>query len=128
MGEEGSSNGASLSEESVRRASREGSFTGTLEDMLRRAPDRDMSLHRGPFMSEGNLESGGGWYTGDCKWRLEGGCGNGTSLCEGTACGGPGWRAPLLGTLKGTLSKAVEWASVCIGAVLLGIVEVSLGL
>ena len=33
---------------------------GTLEDMLRKAPDMGISLHRGPFMSEGNLESGGG--------------------------------------------------------------------
>jgi hypothetical protein len=73
MGEEGSSNGASLFQESqnggpLGRPLKEGSFTGTLEDMLRRALDRDMSLHRGPFTSEGNLESGGGWYTGDCKW------------------------------------------------------------
>jgi hypothetical protein len=27
--------------------------------MLRKAPDMGISLHRGPFMSEGNLESGG---------------------------------------------------------------------
>jgi len=33
---------------------------GTLEDTLRKAPDMGISLHRGPFMSEGNLESGGG--------------------------------------------------------------------
>jgi hypothetical protein len=33
---------------------------GTLQDMFRKAPDTDISLHRGPFMSEGNLESGGG--------------------------------------------------------------------
>jgi len=32
----------------------------TLEDMLRKALDTGISLHRGPFMSEGNLESGGG--------------------------------------------------------------------
>jgi hypothetical protein len=39
---------------------------GTLEDTLRKAPDTGISLHRGPFMSEGNLESGeGGWCTGD---------------------------------------------------------------
>ena len=44
----------------MRRASGEGSFTGVLEDMLRKAPDMGISLHRGPFMSEGNLESGGG--------------------------------------------------------------------
>jgi len=28
--------------------------------MLRKAPDMGISLHRGLFMSEGNLESGGG--------------------------------------------------------------------
>jgi len=33
---------------------------GILEDMLRKAPDTGIPLHRGPFMSEGNLESGGG--------------------------------------------------------------------
>jgi len=33
---------------------------GTLEDMLRKAPDTGISLHRGPFMSKENLESGGG--------------------------------------------------------------------
>jgi hypothetical protein len=32
----------------------------TLEDMLRKAPDTDISLHMGPFTTEGNLESGGG--------------------------------------------------------------------
>ena len=40
---------------------------GTLEDMLRKAPDTGISLRRGPFMSKGNLESGGGGglYTRD---------------------------------------------------------------
>jgi hypothetical protein len=33
---------------------------GTLEDMLRKPLDTGISLHRGPFPSEGNLESGGG--------------------------------------------------------------------
>jgi hypothetical protein len=37
--------------------------------------------------------------------------------------GGPGGRAPLLGTLKVMLSKALEWASVSIGALLLGNME-----
>ena len=35
-------------------------FLGTMEDMLRKALDMGISLHRGPFMSEGNLESGRG--------------------------------------------------------------------
>ena len=33
---------------------------GTLEDMLRKALDTGISLRRGPFTSEGNLESGAG--------------------------------------------------------------------
>ena len=33
---------------------------GTLEDMLRKAADTGISLHRGPFMSKRNLESEGG--------------------------------------------------------------------
>ena len=40
---------------------------GTLEDTLRKAPDMGISLHREPFTTEGNLESGGwgGSYTGN---------------------------------------------------------------
>jgi len=37
--------------------------------------------------------------------------------------GGPEWRAPLLGIPKDMLSKALEWASVSIGTLLLGIME-----
>jgi len=33
---------------------------GTLEDMLRKSPDKGISLHRGPSTTEGNLDSGGG--------------------------------------------------------------------
>jgi hypothetical protein len=33
---------------------------GTLEDKLRKAPDKSISLHRSPFTPEGNLESEGG--------------------------------------------------------------------
>jgi len=33
---------------------------GALEDVLGKAPDMGISLHRGPFKSEGNLESGEG--------------------------------------------------------------------
>jgi hypothetical protein len=32
----------------------------TLEDMLRKAPDTVLSLHRGLFTTKGNLEFGGG--------------------------------------------------------------------
>ena len=48
---------------------------------------------------------------------------NGTSLSEGTSLEGPGGRAPLLGTSKYMLSKALEWASVYMGAPLLGNME-----
>jgi hypothetical protein len=41
---------------------------GTLEDMLRKALDTGISLHRGPFMPEGNLELGGG---GSCTGVYE---------------------------------------------------------
>ena len=33
---------------------------GTLEDMLRKSPETGISLHGGPFPSEGNLVCGGG--------------------------------------------------------------------
>ena len=33
---------------------------GTLEDMLRKTPNKGISLHRGPFPAEGNMESGRG--------------------------------------------------------------------
>ena len=33
-------------------------FLGTLEDMLGKAPDTGISLSRGPFTADGNLESG----------------------------------------------------------------------
>jgi len=32
---------------------------GGLEDVLRKAPDTDIYLHRGPFTTAGNLEFGG---------------------------------------------------------------------
>ena len=46
---------------SLKRLSVEGSFTGDPEDMLRKAPGTGISLQRGHFMSEGNLESGEGF-------------------------------------------------------------------
>ena len=60
MDEGGCGDGASLSEEAqcggpLSRAP----LLGTLEDMLRKALDMGISLDMGPFMSEGNLESGG---------------------------------------------------------------------
>jgi len=58
MDEGGSGNGASLSEELRCGGSRD-PLLGTLEDKLRKAPDKGISLHRGPFTTVGNLESGG---------------------------------------------------------------------
>jgi hypothetical protein len=64
MDEGGSTNGASLSEEAqCGRPQGRAPLLGTLDDMLRKAPDRGISLHRGPSMSEGNvgtLNDGGG--------------------------------------------------------------------
>jgi len=62
MDEGGSKNGAFLSVEAqcggpLGRTP----LLGSLEDMLRKAPDTGISLHRGPFTSNGNLES----YAGD---------------------------------------------------------------
>jgi hypothetical protein len=63
MDERGSKDGACLSEEALWREARGGggSCTGDPRkyDMIM-APDTGISLHRGPFTTEGNLESGGG--------------------------------------------------------------------
>jgi hypothetical protein len=50
----------------------------TLKNMLRKAPDMGISLHGDPFMSEGNLESGGrsripGTLNDEGRRALEGG-------------------------------------------------------
>ena len=61
MDEGGSRNGAFLSEEAQCGGPlRRDALLETLEDMLRKAPDTGISLHRGPFTSEGKQESGGG--------------------------------------------------------------------
>jgi hypothetical protein len=57
MDEGGPRNGVFLSEEAqcggpLERAP----LLGTLKDMVRKAPNTSISLHRGPFMFEGNLE------------------------------------------------------------------------
>jgi len=61
MNEGDPTNGAFLSEEAecggpLGRAP----LLGTLEHMLRKAPDKSISLHRDPFTTEGKQESGGG--------------------------------------------------------------------
>ena len=60
MDKGGSRDGASLPEEALWRGSGRGTPSlGTLEDMLRKSLDTGISLHRGPFTTEGNMESGG---------------------------------------------------------------------
>jgi len=58
---------ASLSEEAPWRGPQWGAPSlGTLEDMIRKSPVTGISLHGGPFPSEGNLVCGGGGsYTGN---------------------------------------------------------------
>jgi hypothetical protein len=61
MDEGGSGYGAFLSENAqCREPLRRAPLLETLEDMLRKALDTGISLHRGPFTSEGKLESRGG--------------------------------------------------------------------
>ena len=60
MDEGGTRNGAFFSKAQYKGPLGRAPLLGTLEDMLRKAPDTAISLHRGPFTSEGNLKSGGG--------------------------------------------------------------------
>ena len=62
MDEGGSRAGTSLSDTVPWRGLRRVELLnlGPWKDMIRKAPDKGISLHKGPFMSEGNLESGGG--------------------------------------------------------------------
>jgi len=61
MDEGGSRNAAFLSEEAQCRGPLgRAPVLGTLEDILRKAQDTGISLHGGPFMTEGNMKSGGG--------------------------------------------------------------------
>jgi hypothetical protein len=72
--------------------------------------------------TEGNLESGVGARilgTVNDEWRDLGTW----HLSDETPWGGPVGRAPLLGTLKDMLSKALDWASISIGVPLLGNME-----
>ena len=54
---------------------------GTLEDMLRKALDTGISLHRGPFMYEGNMESGGVGLVSQGPVGGGTGCNIGRSCC-----------------------------------------------
>jgi len=61
MDKRGSTSGASLSEEAQCGGPLGGApLLGVLEGMLRKAPDTGISLHRGPYTVERNLDSGGG--------------------------------------------------------------------
>ena len=71
----------------MQRVSGEGSITRDPGDMLRKAPDMGISLHGGPFMSEGNLESeGGGRIPGTVNDEGRRALGEGISL-EGSFTG-----------------------------------------
>jgi len=73
---------------------------GTLEYMLRKSLDTDISFHEGPFPSEGNLVCGGG---GLVYWglpQMKEGSSGGASLCVGFHQGDLEERAPLLGNPK----------------------------
>jgi hypothetical protein len=61
MDEGGPRNGVFLSETQCGGTLGRAPLLGTLKDMLRKAPDMSISLHRGPFTSKGNLKSGGGF-------------------------------------------------------------------
>ena len=88
---------------------------GTLEDTLRKSPDTGISLCRSPFVTEGNLVSGG-------EARIPG------TLKDGWRALGTGYFSAR-GSMKGTLregsftgepkdmfSKARKWASASLGA------------
>jgi hypothetical protein len=66
---------------------------------------------------------GGETQAGDFEWWMKEGCRNGASLSEGSSRGVPGGRASWQETPKDVLSKALEWASLSIGALLLGNME-----
>jgi hypothetical protein len=60
MDEGDSGDGASLSEEALwRRPGEGGSFTGDPGRYVKKSPNTGISLYRGPFITEGNLLSGG---------------------------------------------------------------------
>jgi hypothetical protein len=74
MDEGDSTNEASLSEEAQCRGPLgRAPLLGTLEDMLLKAVDTGISFHRGPFMSEENLETGGGLICWGLSMMNEGG-------------------------------------------------------
>jgi hypothetical protein len=85
MDEGGSRDGASLPEEAPGKGPGEGGAPslGTLEDMLRKAPDTDISLHRGPFTTVGNLEFEWCSYTRDLERLMKEGSRNSAFLCKG---------------------------------------------
>jgi hypothetical protein len=59
-------------------------------------------------MSEGKLELGGVLVYRGLTIMNEGGLLEWGTLSEGTARGGPGWRAPLMGTPKDMLNKYIK--------------------
>jgi hypothetical protein len=110
MDEGGSRNGAFLSEEArcggpLGRAP----LLGTLEDTLRKALDTGISLHWGPFISEGNLDSGGGGlvYRGLCRSPEGGLYERGISL-RGDSMRGTWREGSFTGDLEGYVKEVYE--------------------
>jgi hypothetical protein len=60
-----------LSLKRLRKGGLGGPSLGYLEDMLRKSPNRGISVHRGPFITDRNIVSGGGakLITGTLKHR-----------------------------------------------------------
>ena len=111
MDEGGSRDEVSFSEEDQWRGPQRGApLLGTLGDMLRKVPDMDISFHRGPFMAEGNLESGRGLiYRG--LWKMnEGGHLSLKDSMKGT------WRVGCFtGDPERCQVRLWKWASASIG-------------
>ena len=98
------------------------SSLGALEDTSRKSPDTGISLHRGLFTTDENLESGGGGrltYWG--LWKMEGSR-NRASLCKGfhewDHKGGLLYCGP-----RKICEARRKWASVTAGSPLLGNME-----
>ena len=80
---------------------------GTMEDVLKKASGTGTSIRAHlQLRRTWNLE--GGSYTGEFERCMKEGSSNRSSLSEGLHEGGPGGRAPLLGTPKDMLCKALE--------------------
>ena len=95
---------------------------GTLEYMLRKSPDTGISLHGGPFPSEGNLVCGRDLYTGNFdRWMMEGLVGGHLSArdsMKGTLREGSFTGEPERWGFWERCKMSCKWASLSIGALL----------